>query len=86
MNTSIMGANEAFGTAAAAAAASPSPAPAGRRWFLEGVAADGTHTVHEISVVPYRVGRDPTNELALAAPGMSRQHATRYAAAAPRTT
>jgi EAL domain-containing protein (putative c-di-GMP-specific phosphodiesterase class I) len=73
MNTSIMGANEAFGAAAGAAA--PSPAPGARRWFLEGVAADGTHTVHEIAVVPFRVGRDPTNELALAAPGMSRQHA-----------
>jgi len=47
----------------------------GRRWFLEGVAADGSHTVHEVSVVPFRVGRDATNELALAAPGMSRQHA-----------
>lgn len=68
-----MGASEAIGAAASAAA--PSPAPMGRRWFLEGVAADGSHTVHEVSVVPFRVGRDATNELALAAPGMSRQHA-----------
>ncbi|MBL8286774.1 MAG: EAL domain-containing protein [Rubrivivax sp.] len=67
-----MGANEAMGPAAGAA---PSPAPPGRRWFLEGVAADGSHTVHEIAVLPYRIGRDAGNELALQAPGMSRQHA-----------
>lgn len=64
-----MGASEAIGAAA------PSPSPTARRWFLEGVAADGSHTVHEIAVVPFRVGRDATNELALQAPGMSRQHA-----------
>jgi EAL domain-containing protein (putative c-di-GMP-specific phosphodiesterase class I) len=67
-----MGAKEAMGMVADAA---PSPSPTSRRWFLEGVAADGSHTVHEVSVVPFRVGRDSTNELALAAPGMSRQHA-----------
>ncbi len=67
-----MGAHEAIGAAAGAA---PPPAPTQRRWFLEGVAADGSHTVHEVAVVPFRVGRDATNELALAAPGMSRQHA-----------
>lgn len=60
---------------AAAGVAPPSPAPMQRRWFLEGVAADGSHTVHEVSVVPFRVGRDAGNELALAAPGLSRQHA-----------
>ncbi|MFO1297683.1 MAG: EAL domain-containing protein [Rubrivivax sp.] len=59
----------------AAVNAAPSPAPPGRRWFLEGVAADGSHTVHEVAVLPFRVGRDPGNELALQAPGMSRQHA-----------
>ncbi|MCW5632207.1 MAG: EAL domain-containing protein [Rubrivivax sp.] len=69
-----MGANEAIGAAAGEAAA-PTPAPPGRRWFLEGVAADGSHTVHEVAVVPFRVGREATNELALQAPGMSRQHA-----------
>ena len=67
-----MGANEAM---QAAVNAAPSPAPPGRRWFLEGVAADGSHTVHEVAVLPFRVGRDPGNELALQAPGMSRQHA-----------
>jgi EAL domain-containing protein (putative c-di-GMP-specific phosphodiesterase class I) len=72
-----MGANEAIGAATGAA---PSPAPGPRRWFLEGVAADGSHTVHEVAVVPFRVGRDATNELALAAPGMSRQHAVLVAA------
>ena len=47
----------------------------GRFWFLEGVAADGSHVTHEISVAPFRVGRDATNELALVAPGLSRRHA-----------
>lgn len=46
-----------------------------QRWFLEGVAADGSHTVHEIDVLPFRIGRDAGNQLALAMPGMSRQHA-----------
>ena len=68
-----MGASDAM--SAVVGAAAPSPAPMPRRWFLEGVAADGSHTVHEISVVPYRVGREASNELALAAPGLSRQHA-----------
>jgi EAL domain-containing protein (putative c-di-GMP-specific phosphodiesterase class I) len=68
-----MGAKEAMGSGAESAA--PSPSPTSRRWFLEGVAADGSHTVHEVTVVPFRVGRDAGNELALAAPGMSRQHA-----------
>ncbi|MBL8324137.1 MAG: EAL domain-containing protein [Rubrivivax sp.] len=68
-----MGATEAMGPGAESAA--PSPSPTARRWFLEGVAADGSHTVHEVAVVPFRVGRDAGNELALAAPGMSRQHA-----------
>ena len=67
-----MGAKEAIGSPASAA---PAPSAAPRRWFLEGVAADGSHTVHEVALVPYRVGRDATNELALAAPGLSRQHA-----------
>ena len=70
-----MGASEAIG----AAAPTPSPYPMPRRWFLEGVASDGSHTVHEVAVVPFRVGRDATNELALAAPGMSRQHAVMVA-------
>ncbi|MBL8342699.1 MAG: EAL domain-containing protein [Rubrivivax sp.] len=69
-----MGATEAMGHGAESAAA-PSPSPTARRWFLEGVAADGSHTVHEVALVPFRVGRDAGNELALAAPGMSRQHA-----------
>ena len=68
-----MGAKEAIGAPASEAA--PSPSPTQRRWFLEGVAADGSHTVHEVTVVPFRIGRDPTNELAPAAPGLSRQHA-----------
>ncbi len=68
-----MGAKEALGPPDGAPA--PSPSPTQRRWFLEGVAADGSHTVHEVMVVPFRVGRDPTSELAPAAPGLSRQHA-----------
>jgi EAL domain-containing protein (putative c-di-GMP-specific phosphodiesterase class I) len=66
-----MGASEPLGATTGA----PVPMPIPRRWFLEGVAADGSHTLHEVAVAPFRVGRDATNELALAAPGMSRQHA-----------
>jgi EAL domain-containing protein (putative c-di-GMP-specific phosphodiesterase class I) len=45
------------------------------QWFLEGVAADGTHVLHEIETLPYSVGRDPGNQLMLQALGLSRRHA-----------
>ncbi|MCZ2440336.1 MAG: EAL domain-containing protein [Burkholderiales bacterium] len=44
-------------------------------WFLESVAADGSRLMHEIRNLPYRVGRDPANDLVEAAMGLSRRHA-----------
>lgn len=44
-------------------------------WFLETVAADGSRLMHEIGSLPYRVGRDPANDLVEATMGLSRRHA-----------
>lgn len=44
-------------------------------WFLEGVAADGSSVAHELADWPYRVGRDPSNQLVIEARGLSRRHA-----------
>jgi len=44
-------------------------------WYLETLAADGSRVVHEISKLPFRVGRDPANDLAEGAMGLSRRHA-----------
>lgn len=44
-------------------------------WFLEGVASDGTHVLHEIEVWPFAVGRDAANQLSVQALGLSRRHA-----------
>jgi EAL domain-containing protein (putative c-di-GMP-specific phosphodiesterase class I) len=45
-------------------------------WFLESVAADGSHVTQPIRKLPYRVGRDPAlNDLVVDARGLSRQHA-----------
>lgn len=45
------------------------------QWFLESIAADGTHATHDVNVLPFRVGRDPENELVVATLGLSRHHA-----------
>jgi EAL domain-containing protein (putative c-di-GMP-specific phosphodiesterase class I) len=44
-------------------------------WFLESVAADGSRITHRIDRLPFRVGRDPGNDLAIEARGLSRRHA-----------
>jgi EAL domain-containing protein (putative c-di-GMP-specific phosphodiesterase class I) len=44
-------------------------------WFFEGVAADGSHVAHEIDVLPFVIGREPGNQLVVAALGLSRRHA-----------
>ena len=44
-------------------------------WFLEGVAADGTHVRHDIEVWPLSIGRDVSNRLSMEAMGLSRRHA-----------
>jgi EAL domain-containing protein (putative c-di-GMP-specific phosphodiesterase class I) len=50
-------------------------------WFLEGVAADGSHVSHTIDTLPYGVGRDAGNQLVVPALGLSRRHAEISAAA-----
>lgn len=44
-------------------------------WYLETLAADGSRVVHEISTLPFRVGRDPASHLVDATRGLSRRHA-----------
>jgi EAL domain-containing protein (putative c-di-GMP-specific phosphodiesterase class I) len=44
-------------------------------WYLETLAPDGSRVVREITSLPFRVGRDPSNELAEATMGLSRRHA-----------
>jgi EAL domain-containing protein (putative c-di-GMP-specific phosphodiesterase class I) len=44
-------------------------------WYLEAVASDGSRVVHEIKRLPFRIGRDPANDLAEATMGLSRRHA-----------
>lgn len=44
-------------------------------WYLESVAADGSHLTHPIHRLPFRVGRDPGADLSIDARGLSRQHA-----------
>ncbi len=46
-----------------------------KAWFLEGVASDGSRITHPLHKLPYRVGRDPANDLAVDARGLSRHHA-----------
>lgn len=44
-------------------------------WFIEYVAPDGSLAHHWVRQLPFRIGRDTGNDLALHAPGLSRQHA-----------
>ena len=46
-----------------------------KAWFLESVAADGSRLTHAIHKLPFRVGRDASNDLAVDARGLSRHHA-----------
>jgi EAL domain-containing protein (putative c-di-GMP-specific phosphodiesterase class I) len=46
-----------------------------RSWYLETVAADGSSLTHDMSMLPFRVGRDVGNELVVASRGLSRRHA-----------
>jgi EAL domain-containing protein (putative c-di-GMP-specific phosphodiesterase class I) len=43
--------------------------------FLESIAADGTHLMHVIERLPFRIGREADNDLAIEARGLSRHHA-----------
>jgi pSer/pThr/pTyr-binding forkhead associated (FHA) protein len=44
-------------------------------WFLESIAADESRRVHPVARLPFRVGRDPGNDLVVDARGLSRLHA-----------
>ncbi len=44
-------------------------------WYLETLAKDGSSVVHEVKKLPFRVGRDPTSNLAEGTMGLSRRHA-----------
>lgn len=46
-----------------------------KAWFLEGVASDGSRVSHPLHKLPFRVGRDTGNDLAVDARGLSRKHA-----------
>ena len=46
-----------------------------RLWFMESVAADGPRITHNITRLPFRIGRDPDNDLVLGTRGLSRHHA-----------
>lgn len=46
-----------------------------KQWFLESMAADGSRLTYNVSTLPFRVGRDPENELVVTTPGLSRHHA-----------
>jgi EAL domain-containing protein (putative c-di-GMP-specific phosphodiesterase class I) len=53
-------------------------------WFLESIATDGLHITQAIAKLPFRVGRDATNDLVVDARGLSRHHAVFDADAAGR--
>jgi EAL domain-containing protein (putative c-di-GMP-specific phosphodiesterase class I) len=44
-------------------------------WSLETVAADGSRVSYDVATLPFRIGRDPTSDLVVAALGLSRHHA-----------
>ena len=46
-----------------------------RQWFLESIAADGSHFTYPITPLPFHIGRDAKNDLVLASRGLSRNHA-----------
>ncbi len=45
-----------------------------KAWFLESVASDGSRISHPLYKLPFRVGRDAANDLAVDARGLSRLH------------
>jgi EAL domain-containing protein (putative c-di-GMP-specific phosphodiesterase class I) len=56
----------------------PSSSPVDRmdtNWILESIGPDGSRIRQVIAALPFRIGRDPTNELAVEALGLSRRHA-----------
>lgn len=46
-----------------------------KHWYLESISADGARPTYNITQLPFRVGRDPENDLVVATLGLSRHHA-----------
>ncbi|SBT07024.1 Diguanylate phosphodiesterase [Candidatus Accumulibacter aalborgensis] len=49
----------------------------GNQWFLESITTDGSHVTYNITHLPFRIGRDPENDLILPerVSALSRNHA-----------
>lgn len=45
------------------------------QWVIEHIGTDGTRVSRGVTPLPFRVGRDPDNELVITTPGLSRRHA-----------
>ncbi len=45
------------------------------QWFFESIAADGSHITYHITHLPFRIGRDRSNDLTVALSDLSRHHA-----------
>ncbi|MEN3110866.1 EAL domain-containing protein [Uliginosibacterium paludis] len=45
------------------------------QWAIELIGTDGTRVSRSVSPLPFRIGRDPDNELVITTPGLSRRHA-----------
>lgn len=45
------------------------------QWLLESITAGGARVTYTVSAMPFRVGRDPENELVVPTLGLSRHHA-----------
>jgi EAL domain-containing protein (putative c-di-GMP-specific phosphodiesterase class I) len=45
------------------------------QWVIELIGNDGTRVSRSVAPLPFRVGRDPDNELVITTPGLSRRHA-----------
>ncbi len=46
-----------------------------KQWFLESIAADGSHITHTVHALPFRIGREAGNDLVVTTLGLSRHHA-----------
>ena len=46
-----------------------------KNWYLETVSADGSRISYDVDALPFTVGRDAANDLAVQAMGLSRRHA-----------
>lgn len=45
------------------------------QWVIEHIGTEGTRVSRSVTPLPFRIGRDPDNELVITTPGLSRHHA-----------